>query len=321
MVQTGAAKVATLFGGSGFIGRYVVRHLARQGHVIRVAVRHPEAALFLKPMGDVGQITPIPASLLVEDSVKRALDGADLVVNLVGVLHERGRQSFRGLHVEGAARVARAAKAAGATGLVHISALGAALDSPSAYARSKAEGEAAVREAFPEAVILRPSLVIGPEDDFFNRFAVMARLLPALPLIDGGRTRFQPVFVGDVAQAVAQALSDFTCRGRTYELGGPRVYTFKELLQLMLREIHRRRPLVPLPLPLARLQATFLELLPKPPLTRDQLRLLERDSVVSPGAETFAELGIQPQTIEAVLPNYLDRYRPGGRFVRGYPRG
>lgn len=320
MVQTGAAKVATLFGGSGFIGRYVVRHLAKQGHVIRVAVRHPEAAGFLKPLGDVGQITPIPASLLVEDSVKRAVEGADLVINLVGVLYEKGRQTFRAVHAEGAAAVARAAAAAGASDLVHVSALGADANSPADYARTKAAGEAAVREAFPAAVILRPSVVIGPEDDFFNRFAVMARLSPALPLLNGGRTRFQPVYVGDVAQAIVTALNDPACRGRTYELGGPRVYSFKELLELLLHEIHRRRLLLPLPMPLARLQARFLELLPKPPLTRDQLRLLERDNVVGSGALTFADLGIQPQTIETVLPNYLDRYRPGGRFVRGYPR-
>lgn len=320
MVQTGAAKVATLFGGSGFIGRYVVRHLAKQGHVIRVAVRHPESAGFLKPLGDVGQITPIPASLLVEDSVKRAVEGADLVVNLVGVLYEKGRQTFRAVHAEGAAAVARAAAAVGAGDLVHISALGADANSPADYARTKAAGEAAVREAFPAAVILRPSVVIGPEDDFFNRFAVMARLSPALPLLNGGRTRFQPVYVGDVALAIVTALNDPAARGRTYELGGPRVYSFKELLELLLHEIHRRRLLLSLPMPLARLQARVLELLPKPPLTRDQLRLLERDNVVGSGALTFADLGIQPQTIETVLPNYLDRYRPGGRFVRGYPR-
>jgi len=311
-----AVKVVTLFGGSGFIGRYAVQLLAQQGHVIRVAVRHPQQAQFLKPLGDVGQITPMAASLLVEDSVARAVAGADWVVNLVAVLYEKGQQTFGALHVEGAERVARLARAAGVSDLVQVSALGADAQAPADYARSKAAGESAVRAAFPAATILRPSLVIGPEDDFFNRFAMMARLSPVLPLIDGGATRFQPAYVGDVAEAIVRALADPGCRGQTYELGGPRSYSFKELLDLMLTEIHRRRLLLPLPRSLAWLQASLLELLPKPPLTRDQLRLLERDSVVQEGAPGFAALGIEPRAIEAVLPTYLDRYRPGGRFAR-----
>ena len=311
-----AARNVTVFGGSGFIGRYVVQLLARQGHRITVAVRHPARAAFLQPLGNVGQITPVAASLLVEDSVRRAVTGADLVINLVAVLYEKGRQSFAGLHVAGADRVARAAAAAGASDLVQVSALGASEGSAADYARSKAAGEAAVRAAFPDAVVIRPSLVIGPEDGFFNRFAAMARILPALPLIDGGRTRFQPAWVGDVAEAIVRAGNDPHCRGKTYELGGPRVYSFKELLELTLREIQRRRLLLPLPAGLARLQALAMELLPKPPLTRDQLRLLQQDNVVSEHALGFAELGIQPTAIESVLPTFLDRYRPGGRYAK-----
>lgn len=306
----------TVFGGSGFIGRYVVQQLAQQGHRVVVAVRHPARAAFLQPLGNVGQISAVPASLLVEESVRRAVVGADLVINLVAVLYEKGRQRFGALHVEGAARAARAAREAGATGFVQVSALGADPQASADYARSKAAGEAAVREAFPEAVIVRPSIVVGPEDDFFNRFARLARLLPVLPLIDGGATRFQPAYVADVAQAIVKAGLDPHCRGRTYELGGPRTYSFKELLELLLREIQRRRLLLPLPGGLASLQAAVMELLPKPPLTRDQLRMLQQDNVVSEGALGFADLGIQPTAIEAVLPTYLDRYRVGGRYAK-----
>lgn len=310
------ARTVTVFGGSGFIGRYVVQLLAAQGHRTIVAVRHPARAAFLQPLGNVGQITPVAASLLVEESVTRAVAGSDLVINLVAVLYEKGKQSFGALHVEGADRVARAAKAAGATDLVHVSALGASESSDADYARSKAAGEAAVRAAFPEAVIVRPSLVIGPEDDFFNRFARLAQILPVLPLIDGGESHFQPAFVGDVAAAIVKAAGDPACRGKTYELGGPRVYTFKELLQLTLKETQRRRLLLPLPAGLAHLQAALLEKLPKPPLTRDQIRLLGQENVVSAGALGFADLGIRPTAIETILPTYLDRYRRGGRFAK-----
>ncbi len=311
-----AARRVTIFGGSGFIGRYVVQCLASQGHRITVAVRHPARAAFLQPLGNVGQITPVAASLLVEDSVKRAVAEADLVINLVAVLYEKGKQSFAALHVEGADRVARAAKAAGASDLVHVSALGASDGSAADYARSKAAGEAATRAAFPTATILRPSLVIGPEDDFFNRFALMARFSPVLPLIEGGRSRFQPAYVGDVAEAIVHAAMHPECRGKTYELGGPRIYSFKELLQLMLQVIQRRRLLLPLPAALAHMKAMVLEKLPKPPLTRDQIRLLGQDNVVSEGALGFADLGIQPTAIETILPTYLDRFRRGGRFAK-----
>ena len=311
-----AARVITVFGGSGFIGRYLVQQLARRGWIIQVAVRHPDAALFLKPLGDVGQITPIAASLRHEGSIAAAVAGADAVINLVGILYERGRQSFAEIHAEGARRVAVAARAAAAARLGQVSALRADSASPSDYARSKAAGEAAVAAAFPGASIVRPSIVFGPEDGFFNRFAAMARVSPVLPLVGGGRTRFQPVYVGDVAEAIARIVDDSATAGRTYELGGPRVYSFRELLELMLAVVHRRRLLAPLPFWAASLQAAFLELLPVPPLTRDQVRLLQRDNVVAAGAPGLRELGIAPSAVELVIPTYLDVYRPGGRYVR-----
>ncbi len=309
-----ATKMITLFGGSGFLGRYVVRHLARQGHVLRIAVRHPERANFLKPLGDVGQITPVPANLLHEESVRQAVQGADAVVNFVGILYERGQHSFQAVHVEGARRVAAAAAEAGAGSLVHVSAIGADVGAPARYAKSKAAGETAVMSAFPKVTLVRPSIVIGPEDDFFNRFAAMSQISMALPLIGGGKTRFQPVYVGDVAEAIAKTLLEPGHAGKTYELGGPQVYSFKQLMELLLSEIARKRVLVTLPSGLATLQARFLELLPVPPLTRDQILLLKQDNVVAAEAAGFKELGIEPQAIEAILPTYLDKYRRGGRF-------
>lgn len=310
-----AARVITVFGGSGFIGRYLVQRLARRGWLIRVAVRHPDAALFLKPLGDVGQVTPIAASLRHQDSIRAAVAGADAVVNLVGILYQRGNQRFDAIHAEGARAVAAAAAAAGARRLVQMSALGADPASPADYARSKAAGEAAAAAAFPGATIVRPSVVFGPEDGFFNRFAAMARFSPALPLIGGGSTRFQPVYVGDVAEAMARMLDDDGTRGRTYELGGPRVYSFKELLDLTLSTVDRRRLLLPLPFWAASLKAAVLELLPTPPLTRDQVRLLRRDNVATPGALGLAELGITPTAAELIIPTYLDIYRIGGRYA------
>jgi NADH dehydrogenase len=271
--------------------------------------------LFLKPMGAVGQITPVVASLRHDASVAAAVAGADAVVNLVGILYQRGGQTFSAVHVEGAARAARAARTAGVKTFVQMSALGADPASPAEYARSKAAGEQAVRGIFPEAAIARPSIVFGPEDGFFNRFAAMARFLPALPLIGGGKTRFQPVYVGDVAEALLRLIEDPQNAGKTCELGGPRIYSFRELLELMLREIGRRRLLFPLPFAVASVQAFFLEWLPVPPLTRDQVRLLKRDNVVTGGASTLADLGIRPTAVEMVIPSYLARYRPGGRFV------
>ncbi|MEZ5667396.1 MAG: complex I NDUFA9 subunit family protein [Alphaproteobacteria bacterium] len=325
-----ATRSVTIFGGSGFIGRHVVRLLAARGDLVRVAVRDTDSALFLKPMGDVGQVTPVAAPIGDDARVAAACHGADLVINLVGILYERGRQRFHTVHVEGARRVVQAARQAGATGMVHMSALGADPHSDSDYAASKAAGEAAVREAFPEAVILRPSVVFGPEDDFFNRFAAMARLAPALPVVgvcptvadlkagrltgDGG-PKFQPVYVGDLAEALVRAAADPAAAGKTYELGGPKVYSFQEVLELVLRHVARKRPLVPMPFFAAGIFAGFAGLLPKPPLTRDQLRLLHHDNVVSGGQPGFADLGIVPIAPEAVLPRYLDRFRPGGRFT------
>ncbi len=311
-----AARLITVFGGSGFIGRYLVQRLARRGWQIRVAVRHPAQALFLKPLGDVGQITPVPASLRHEGSIRAAVAGSDAVVNLVGILYQRGRQGFAEIHAEGARRVAEAARAAGAERLVQMSALGADPSSPSDYARSKAAGEAAAAAAFPGASIVRPSVVFGPEDGFFNRFAALARYSPVLPLIGGGHTRFQPVYVGDVADALLRIVEDPACAGRTYELGGPQVYSFRELMELTLETTCRDRWLIPVPFWLASLQATFLGLLPSPPLTRDQVRLLQRDNVVSPGAPGLAELGIAPTAAEVIIPTYLDIYRRRSGLAR-----
>ncbi len=309
-----AARLVTVFGGSGFVGRHLVGRLAKQGWIVRVAIRRPSQAGFLKPMGDVGQITPIRAPVQEQPAVEAAVEGAEAVINLVGILYERGAQTFSAIHSRGAQTVASAAAAAGVGRLVQVSALGADPSGEADYARSKGAGEAAVKAAFPGATIVRPSIIFGPEDGFFNRFAVMARISPALPLIGGGSTRFQPVYVGDVAEAIAKCLSDPACQGQVYELGGPHIYTFKELMELMLRQIRRRRLLVPWPFALAEFQAAFLELLPVPPLTRDQVRLLRRDNVVSSGALTLADLGIAPTAAEIILPTYLDRYRRGGRF-------
>jgi uncharacterized protein YbjT (DUF2867 family) len=307
---------ATVLGGSGFIGRYIVQRLAAKGAVVAVVSRHARDAGFLRPLGDVGQIALIDAGFRDEARLAASLDGADAVVCSVSTLYETRRQTFAAVNVEGPARLARLAQAAGVKRFVHISGLGADIHSESAFARSKAEGEAAVRAGFPGATILRPSVVFGPEDSFFNRFAGLAIYLPALPLIGGGMTRFQPVYVGDVADAVMAALTRPDAPGRIYQLGGPRIYTFRELMELMLREMRRRRALVSIPFGLARFQAFFLEHLPGPPLlTRDQVRLLEHDSIVQHGAATLADLGITPTAVELVLPTYLEAYRRGGRYA------
>ena len=305
-------SVATVFGGSGFIGRYVVKRLAQKGYVVRVAVRDPEAAAFLKPMGAVGQVVLLSASVTNEAAVQRAVRGADVVVNLVGILAETGRATFQAIHADGAGRVARlAAAAAGARRFVHLSAIGADPASPSRYAASKAAGEQAVRQAFPGAIILRPSVVFGPEDAFFNRFAAMARMLPFMPVISGA-TRMQPVYVGDVADAVMAVLERPDAAGAVYELGGPQVWTFREILAYILQQTGRHHPLVPIPMAIARLQAALLELLPWKPLTRDQLLLLGRDNVVASGMPALADLDIVPTPVELVVPAYLRRFQPGG---------
>lgn len=311
--------LVTIFGGSGFLGRHVVRALAKRGYRIRVAVRRPDLAFHLQPLGRVGQIHPVQANVRYPESVENAAHGSDVIINLVGVLFERGRQRFDSVHTDGAALIARTAARLGVP-MIHISAIGADRDSPSLYAQTKALGEAAVLDAMPQAVIFRPSVVFGPEDDFFNRFAALARMSPALPLIGGGHTRFQPVFVGDVARAIAKAVDGGAKPGTIYELGGPEVLTFGELMRFVLTTIERRRLLVPLPFGLARLQASFLQFLPKPPLTPDQVRLLERDNVVSAEAQaqgrTLQALGIEPTSMGAVVPSYLWRFRKSGQFRR-----
>ncbi len=310
-----ATKTVTVFGGSGFVGRHLVQRLARRGWRVRVAVRRPERAKFLKPLGTVGQVVPWAASLTRPETIGPAVAGADAVVNLVGILFESGANSFSGVQGEGAGRIAEAAAAAGAGALVQVSAIGADPNSASAYARTKAQGEAEVRAAFPSSTILRPSIVIGPEDGFFNRFAGMARLSWVLPLVGGGETRFQPLAVGDLAEAICRALEHPAAAGQTYELGGPAIYSFRDLMELMLREIGRKHLLVPVPFALAEPLGSILGLLPNPQLTWDQVQLLKRDNVVGEGMPGFADLGIAPQAIEGLLPQYLQRYRPGGRFV------
>ena len=308
-----------IYGGSGFIGRHVVRALARTGARMRIAVRRPELAGFLQPLGGVGQIIPVQANVRYPDSLLAAANGADAVINLVGILAPSGKQTFNAVQDEGARHVAEAARAAGAKSFLHMSAIGADTNSPSVYARTKAAGEAAVKDVFPDAVILQPSVVFGPEDEFFNRFAALARLSPALPLIGGGKTRFQPVFVGDVAKAVIAALTGKAQARAMYELGGPEILSMKEVMERVLTYTMRKRMLVPLPFPLAKLQGAILQLLPNPPLTLDQVRLLENDNVVSEAAKrdrrTLEGLGIvDPVAIEAVVPDYLEQYRPKGQF-------
>jgi NADH dehydrogenase len=317
MTDTPTDRLVTVFGGSGFLGRYAVRALAQNGYRIRVAVRRPDLAYQLQPLGRVGQIHAVQANLRYPDSVMRAAEGADIVVNLVGILHASGAQTFDAVQAEGAAAVAQAAKE-NAAKLIHVSAIGADAKSGSAYARSKAAGEKAALAA--DAVVLRPSIVFGPEDDFFNRFASLARMSPMLPLIGGGRTLFQPVFVGDVAEAIRAAAGGRATPRTVYELGGPETKSFRELMQLMLREIGRERLLVSLPFGLAKLQAAFLEMLPGKLLTRDQVELLKSDNVVSKKAEhegrTLQGLGISPTSMEAILEGYLWRFRKAGQFTK-----
>jgi NADH dehydrogenase len=316
--------LVTVFGGSGFVGAQVVRALARRGLRLRVAVRNPGRGYRLRMLGDVGQIEIVQANVRNPASIARAMNGAQACVNLVGVLYEAGRQRFQTIHAMGARNLAQAAAAEGVERFVQISAIGADPDSASKYGRTKALGEAAVREVLPNAVILRPSIVFGPEDDFFNRFGSMASVSPALPLIGGGKTRFQPVFVGDLAAAVASAVLDPLSRGRTYELGGPGIYTFRALMELIGREIGRSPLLVPIPFPIASLIGLGGELvagLIPPPLTRDQVESLRTDNVVSEGAAGLADLGVEPTALEPILPTYLFRYRKGGQYAEAVARG
>ena len=309
--------LVTVFGGSGFLGRHVVRALAKLGYRVRVAVRRPELAGFLQPQGRVGQIHAVQANVRHPASVEAAAREADVVINLVGILFERGRQTFDAVQSTGAETVALAAASVGAR-MIQVSAIGADESAPSRYARSKALGEKLVLSAAPSAVILRPSVLFGPEDDFFNKFAAIARFSPALPLVGGGHTRFQPIFAGDVASAIVAAIEGHAKDGEIYEVGGPEVYSFKELMRFMLATVGRQRLLIPIPFALAKLQAGLLQLMPKPLLTPDQVELLRGDVIVSDKARregrTFEALGIDPVPMAAIVPSYLWRFRKTGQF-------
>jgi uncharacterized protein YbjT (DUF2867 family) len=319
-IQNANDMLITVFGGSGFLGRHLVRALAKRHYRIRVAVRRPDLAGHLQPLGRVGQIHAVQANVRHAGSVEAAARDADVVINLVGILFERGRQRYQAVQTFGAEQVALAATAYGAR-MIHVSAIGADAQSASIYARSKAQGEQAVLAACPRAAIFRPSIMFGPEDDFFNKFAALARILPALPLVGGGATRFQPVFVGDVAEAIARAVDGQANDGTIYEAGGPEVRSFKELLEYVLAVTERRRLLIPLPFPIARLQAMVLQFMPKPLLTPDQVELLKSDSVVSADAarqgRTLQGLGIEPVAMETIVPSYLWRFRKTGQFKTG----
>lgn len=313
-----APGLITVFGGSGFIGSQVVQALARRGWRIRVAVRRPDRAYRLQTSGHVGQIQAVRCDATDFDQVAAAMQGADAAINLIGILYEAGARSFEALHVEAARNIATACAAARVDRLVHMSAIGASPEAASDYARTKAAGEMAAREAKPDAVVVRPSIVFGSGDGFLNRFAAMATMAPALPLIGGGHIRFQPVFVGDVAEAIVRAVERPDAAGRTFELGGPEVMTMEEVLKLVLRETRRRNGLIPLPFFAARMIGSMAQLTAMvgiaPVLTRDQVVSLESDNVVADGAEGLEALGVEPTGIEAIAPSYLWRYRRGGQF-------
>ena len=314
-LQPGA--LITVFGGSGFVGQHVVQALGRRGYRIRVAVRRPNEALFLKTSGVVGQIEPVQANIRDDASVRAAVEGASAVINLVGILSESGKQKFTAVQAEGAGRVARLARAAGVPVFIQMSSIGADEHSPSHYSRSKAHGEAAVRAACPDAAILRASVIFGAEDQFFNRFAALARLSPVLPLV-GAETSFQPVYVKDVAEAVVRVLETDVADGKVIELGGPAILTMRGIMEAMLHVIRRKRILVPVPLGLARLKAFFLQMLPNPILTVDQVRSLGINNVVSEAAKaegrTLEGLGITPTAVQTILPTYLARFRKRGQY-------
>jgi len=321
-------RLVTVFGGSGFIGRHLVQRLAATGAVIRIAIRYREDAHFLKTMGDVGQITTMETDIADPEEIRRAVEGADWVVNLVGIFHPRGRHTFDNLHAKAPGVIAAAAKEAGASRFVHVSAMGASAEAESAYARTKAEGEGAVFAAFPGATVIRPSVVFGPEDNFFNLFAKMAIFSPVLPVIDknawsfgskgifgSGGPKFQPVYVGDVADAILAVLKGDAHGGKTYELGGPHVYSMRRIMEMTLSEIRRERHLMPMTFGMARCQAALMRLMPTPLLTRDQVLMMMRDNVASGDYPGFADLGIEPTTAETILPTYLNRFRKDHRQV------
>ncbi|WP_298841204.1 complex I NDUFA9 subunit family protein [uncultured Roseobacter sp.] len=314
------SKLVTIYGGSGFVGRYIARRMAKAGWRVRVAVRRPNEAIFVKPYGVVGQVEPVLCNIRDDASVAQVMQGADAVVNCVGILAEAGRNGFDAVQSEGAERIARTAAAQGIASMVHVSAIGADLESDSDYSRTKALGEAGVLEHMPDAVILRPSIVFGPEDQFFNRFASMTRLGPVLPVV-GAETRFQPVYVDDIARAAELALTKGVQPG-VYELGGPDVASFRELMQKMLDVIHRRRMIVSIPFFAARIMAFGFDLLQtltgglvtNSMITRDQVRNLSRDNVVSGKTMGFDDLGVAPTSMTSVLPEYLWRFRPSGQY-------
>ncbi len=311
-------KLVTVFGGSGFLGRHIVQALSKRGYRVRAAVRRPDLASHLQPLGAPGQIMAVQANLRHRWSVDRAVQGADAVINAVGILAPTGKQSFDAVQAFGARAIAEAARAAGLNGITHISAIGADPQSASAYARSKAVGEAGVLETLPDSIILRPSIVFGPEDNFFNQFAGMARISPVLPLVGGGDTKFQPVYVCDIAEAVARAVDGTLEPGSVYELGGPEIKSFRDCLEDMLEVTQRSRVLLPIPFPVSSVMGKIMQHLPGSPLTADQVELLKKDNVVSEAAisegRTLSGIGIEPTTLAAILPSYLDRFREHGQY-------
>lgn len=313
-------RQVTVFGGTGFIGRYVVRALASRGLRVRVAVRHPELADFTRMAGDVGQVVAVQANLRFPASVAAAVAGSDAVVNAVGIPYERGRQRYKAVHADGARHIAEASAKGGVRRMIHISGLGAQLPrSGNAFVESKAMAEHEMNRAFPSVTILRPSVVFGPEDKFFNRLATAARLAPFMPVFGDGLAKFQPVYVGDVAEAAARAVLDRAAAFGAYELGGPRIYTYRELVELTLRITRRHRRMMSVPVWPVKIGAFFAEFLPVPPITRDQVDLMIRDNVTTAGRPGLADLGITPHSAEAILPMYLDRYRAGGRYDQTAP--
>lgn len=308
-------RIVTIIGASGFIGRHIVRRLAKEGWRIRAACRRPHLAEFLRPMGRLGQIQPVYANVREKNSLAAAIGRSDAVINLAGVLFQSGKQRYEALHAEGAKNAAEAAREARASRFIQMSALGADMKSPSLYARTKAMGEANAREAFPGVSTLRPSIVFGPEDGFFNRFAWLARCSPVLPLFGQGRTRFQPAYAGDVAEACARILAREETKGQVYELGGPNIYTFGDLMALILKVTERKRWLLPLPFWMGDIASYVLQLLPNPLVTPDQMKQLRMDNVASAAAKGFADLGIAPTAPEAILPSYLSRYRAMGQYA------
>ena len=309
-------KRVTIFGGSGFIGRYVVELLADQGAIITVAVRDIEKAKFLKPLGQVGQITPIKINARKKVDIEKAVENADIVINLIGILYKQGQQTFEKLHSNIPETLGRLSTESGVDTLLQVSAIGAHRSALSEYLRTKGEGEKAIHKNFPGAIIIRPSIIFGPEDKFFNLFGSLTRLSPILPLYGYGKTLFQPIYVRDVAAAIVSALSNISAKGKTYEIGGPNIYSYTELMKIILHNTRRRCLLMPVPFQLGEIQGRIMGLMPKPLLTYDQILSLKADNIVSQDAFNLADLGIQPTAVETIIPTYLSRYRKGGRLGR-----